>query len=484
MANEFKAKNGVITPTVQSTVTTGTAPFTVASTTAVTNLNADLLDGNHASAFATASHNHDSTYVNVSGDTMTGALVVPAGTAAAPSLSFSSDTNTGIYSSAADTLDFSTGGTQKVSINASGTVRINSAANNVLQLNDTSGTPFPYVSFHRGGTRYGYIYQSATEMGLWNEENTPISFGVNNTTRMQLNNSGLAVGDYLSAAYPFEVWKYSDGIISRFARGNGTNNPRLEVSAVEATKTLTLDATGSTTPNLEIKMGGTARMAINTTGQVGIGTSPNSLAALNVEGVNGWTTSGWYKSIRLPQSRAIQFTGSTKHYGVGASGDEFYIFTTTAEDGSASANYIARFYTSGQFGIPAQYSNTTAGAANAFVDSLGIIYRSTSSIKYKTQVEDLDPTYADKLLDFRPVWYRSTCEKDRSDWSYYGFIAEELAAIEPRFVEYKQNEDGTLEPEGVQYSRIVVPLVALVQKQQQQINDLMARVAALEGQMS
>jgi len=35
-----------------SDVVTGTAPFTVASTTAVTNLNADLLDGNHASAFA------------------------------------------------------------------------------------------------------------------------------------------------------------------------------------------------------------------------------------------------------------------------------------------------------------------------------------------------------------------------------------------------------------------------------------------------
>lgn len=37
--------------TVESTVVTGTAPFTVASTTVVNNLNADLLDGNHSSAF-------------------------------------------------------------------------------------------------------------------------------------------------------------------------------------------------------------------------------------------------------------------------------------------------------------------------------------------------------------------------------------------------------------------------------------------------
>lgn len=49
--NGVKAGGTVEGTTLKSTVTTGTAPLTVASTTAVTNLNADLLDGNHASAF-------------------------------------------------------------------------------------------------------------------------------------------------------------------------------------------------------------------------------------------------------------------------------------------------------------------------------------------------------------------------------------------------------------------------------------------------
>lgn len=48
-----------------SDVATGTAPFTVASTTLVSNLNADLLDGNEASAFATSTHNHDADYISV-----------------------------------------------------------------------------------------------------------------------------------------------------------------------------------------------------------------------------------------------------------------------------------------------------------------------------------------------------------------------------------------------------------------------------------
>lgn len=49
--------NGSITSTVlKASIATGTAPLVVASTTAVTNLNADLLDGNHASAFYLATN--------------------------------------------------------------------------------------------------------------------------------------------------------------------------------------------------------------------------------------------------------------------------------------------------------------------------------------------------------------------------------------------------------------------------------------------
>jgi hypothetical protein len=40
----------------------GTAPLTITSTTVVTNLNADLLDGSHSSAFAAAGHDHSGVY--------------------------------------------------------------------------------------------------------------------------------------------------------------------------------------------------------------------------------------------------------------------------------------------------------------------------------------------------------------------------------------------------------------------------------------
>lgn len=52
-----------------STVASGTAPFIVVSNTVVSNLNADLLDGQHLSDL-------DGRYVNVTGDTMTGDLTM------------------------------------------------------------------------------------------------------------------------------------------------------------------------------------------------------------------------------------------------------------------------------------------------------------------------------------------------------------------------------------------------------------------------
>lgn len=314
---------------------------------------------------------------DVAGDTFTGPVVLPAGTVSAPSLTFASDTNTGIYSSGADTLDFSTGGAQRVSINTTG-LGINTAPSTKLDVN-----------------------------------------GVD-----------------------------SDGIVARIARGYGaTNNPRFEFSTNEASKQAVFDATGSTTPIFYLKTGGTDRLTITNDGRVAINAAANSSYTLSV----------------------ISHSNSSSHT----------VFNVASVGWGANLFSIAG---DGQMISPPTYTTfTTSNAANVYVNASGGFFRSTSSIKYKTQVEDLDPSYADKLLDFRPVWYRSTCDADRKDWSWYGFIAEELAAIDPRFVEYKQKEDGTLEPEGVQYSRIVVPLVALVQKQQKQIEALEARLAVLEA---
>ena len=142
------------------------------------------------------------------------------------------------------------------------------------------------------------------------------------------------------------------------------------------------------------------------------------------------------------------------------------------------------------------YNLTTAAAANVHVDSAGFLYRSTSSRRFKTSVETIEDSYSDAILNIEPVWYRSSAPGDtaHSDWSHYGFIAEDVAEIDPRLVFWKTHEtesaeDGTTteveldEPiaEGVQYDRFVPHLLNLIKRQQQAIETLETKVAALEA---
>ena len=130
------------------------------------------------------------------------------------------------------------------------------------------------------------------------------------------------------------------------------------------------------------------------------------------------------------------------------------------------------------------------------VSSDGTFYRSTSSIKYKKDVETIEDSYSDALLNARPVWYRAKESDGTYDptWGYYGFIAEEIAEIDPRLVLWKTHEIGTDEnnnqtttkleepvAEGVQYERFVPHLLNLIKRQQDTIANLEARVAALEA---
>lgn len=132
-------------------------------------------------------------------------------------------------------------------------------------------------------------------------------------------------------------------------------------------------------------------------------------------------------------------------------------------------------------------STTTSGANMYISPTAGInnVFRSTSSRRYKKDIENITDEQADKVLEMRPVWYRSTCEADNKDWGWYGLIAEEVGEIAPQYVHWRDatEEDDPaivssngLVAEGVMYERLVVPLIKQVQK-------LTAKVEALEEEL-
>ena len=134
-----------------------------------------------------------------------------------------------------------------------------------------------------------------------------------------------------------------------------------------------------------------------------------------------------------------------------------------------------------------------------FINSGGAVLRSTSSLRFKTDVETLDNNISESIYKMRPIWYRSLCGKDRKDWSWYGFGAEELAELEPRLVHwgYKREdyvinektneaelkEGAELIADGVQYERITVLLVAEMQKHNKAIQEQQAIITSLQDRL-
>jgi hypothetical protein len=131
------------------------------------------------------------------------------------------------------------------------------------------------------------------------------------------------------------------------------------------------------------------------------------------------------------------------------------------------------------------YNATSASAANLFVLSDGGLYRSTSSIKYKTNVQDATHGLSD-VLKLRPVTYKGKAAVDAGK-TFGGLIAEEVHdAGLTEFVQYA--EDGT--PDALAYSQMVSLAFKAIQEQQALITQqaaaltaLTTRITALEAQI-
>lgn len=111
--------------TFEAKVTTGTAPFTVSSTTMVSNLNADLLDGQHSSFYQNATNINAGTLAIAYGGTGTSTLIGTTGT----------NTSKLVFS---DAPTF-TGTLNAYSVSASGTINANSLTQGGLNVITTGG---------------------------------------------------------------------------------------------------------------------------------------------------------------------------------------------------------------------------------------------------------------------------------------------------------------------------------------------------------
>jgi hypothetical protein len=134
---------------------------------------------------------------------------VPLGSASAPTVTFTGDTNTGIYSPGADQVAVATNGTGRLFVDASGSISTSSTAwqgEPAYQLGglQIGASTYAKALLQTGGTsRAEWLFDSADNYLLaksgsfyiFNTTANPIAFATNNTERARIDSSGrLLVG--------------------------------------------------------------------------------------------------------------------------------------------------------------------------------------------------------------------------------------------------------------------------------------------------
>jgi hypothetical protein len=198
------------------------------------------------------------------------------------------------------------------------------------------------------------------------------------------------------------------------------------------------------------------RMRITSGGSVLIGTTTDSakLTAIQSGSSNGAYIennggSGYGLQVNISTNSGSQFIMKARSTGV----DRFIV----RDDGAVFA--------------PGIYNFTTGSGANVVVFSDGSMQRSTSSLKYKKNVENYTKGLAE-VMQMRSVTYNSKNENETQ--TFAGLIAEEIHDLGlTEFVQYA--EDGS--PDALSYSNMVSILVKAIQEQQAQIEELRQIVA-------
>lgn len=244
---------------------------------------------------------------------------------------------------------------------------------------------------------------------------------------------------------------------------------------------------------------GTERMRIDSSGNVGIGVqSPNArLELAKTSGVtlrlNDLTTNYWDITNN---SNLIFNRGGTEYARIDSSGTFLVGKTTGVNDVTTVGAFISAggktvLTTTGvnQPLVLAKNASTSGGLVDFFyngstvgsvtTNGSSVTYNTTSDYRLKQDVQPLTSGLA-TISALKPYTYK--WKLDNSDGE--GFIAHELAEVIPLAITGEKdavNEDGSIKPQGVDYSKIVVHLVAAIQEQQAQITELKAEIASLKG---
>jgi hypothetical protein len=419
------------------------------------------------------------------------------------------DTNTGIFYPAADTIAFAEGGAEVMRIDSSGNVGIGTVSPSVKLevsgrvLGDSlvAGNAVYIWSQNRMslGASYGIESQQNSPLFMLTQGVAqPIVFGTNGTERMRITSAGdvgigtsspseklsvtgnvTATGTNTSATYfhrSIAPATESNIETSLITTGNGANQRAGLFATNDYTNTL---ATGLIFKTNATTGGATERMRIDSSGNVGIGGTPQEILTVYGttfnNGSNSIVTSFWSKNATIAEgSGYCQWNTSELAFKVGAYTGSPCIFVTNNIERmritSGGEVYIAGTTDQGAYNL--QCNGTGVWGAGAYVNG--------SDERIKDNIAPID-SGLDVVAKLNPVTYKYKEDWSKDQSTQTGFIAQELLTA----LEGKNYVDGVVQQGGqymsVAYQNIIPILTKAIQEQQTLIENLTTRLNALEG---
>jgi hypothetical protein len=404
----------------------------------------------------------------------TGVATFSAGSVSAPAITTTGDTNTGIYFPGADTIAFAEGGVESIRIDSSGNVGIGtSSPGQILEVSKSQDTETQVrvVNANTGSSaKSGFVLGNNSNAGaasiLLNSSNNttlgganslnvymglsaPIAFFTNATERMKIDSSGnLGVG------------------LTPSAWGTGNSVKAVQLPGVS----LWGFANTNAYLNSNSFYNGTNRIytqsaAATEYAQVG-GSHIWSYAASGTAG----NTISFLEAMRIDSSGNFMVGTSTA------------ISKITSEGGIAAHGYSARSGTSGSYAGNFFNINWT-GAAILWIDTTNIGQIAiVSDYRIKRNIKSQSESGIDKILKLRPITYQmanyGTLFKESEDIKE-GFIAHEVQEVIPSGVDGKKDAENQIQ--SLRVDAILAVAVKAIQEQQTIIEELKAKVAALEA---
>ena len=289
----------------------------------------------------------------------------------------------------------------------------------------------------------------------------------------------------------------------------------------------------STNDQVDIKTANTTRVRVNSSGNVGIGTSSpsgvldirNGTTQQVIIGNSGSYTGSEYAELLFKESSTelarlkwnpsgntfqlinriagpITFaTSDTERMRIDGDDGNLMLGTTTLVGAqSGNVNSMVALYQAGQIAVTNNASDfsmfvnkrdNTGGGLIRFRyngSTVGSITNNTSSVTYNTSSDyrlkenvnyDFDAT--SRLKKLKPSRFNFIAD---ADTTVDGFLAHEVSSIVPEAISGEKDavdKDGNIDPQGIDQSKLVPLLTKALQEAIAKIETLEAKVTALEG---